>query len=498
MIDQSDIIYFILTDRFYDNDSQNDFQVDKGNPQAYHGGDFRGIVKKIPYLKNLGVTAIWITPVYVNIHRARNESAPYHGYWTLDFEKVDEHLYSQINNQPEGSKEYLKELADVLHKNGLKLILDMVVNHTGYDHPGLRGDPSTPIKPYWFNSPNETSDEKKWLDGLPDLNHDLPEVADYFVNNVIDWIETTGIDGIRMDTVKNVERTFWYHFKSYVRGKYPLTTVIGEVLEQDISTLSRFQRYLAFDSLFDFALQQTIWDVFIHDQSLNRIARPRLNENEPKGVLDRDFMYTNQNRLVVLLDNHDLPKRFFSEALDACNGNKQEALKIFKVATTFQFTTRGIPQIYYGTEIALEGYRDPDNRRDMRWEIFEGGLEPSSLYPVEKEAFNHIKKLANLRNKTQALQFAPLLTLYADYFVYAYLREFRGESVIVVINNGHEPMPSPLTINIGTNKNIPPRIAKNLEGTTLHNQIDQNDRPIQINKDCFTVQLNGKTAAVYR
>jgi glycosidase len=498
LIGQSDIIYFILTDRFSDGDSSNNFDVVKTNSVAYHGGDFVGIIEKIPYLKNLGVTAVWVTPVYLNIHRDQNESAPYHGYWSLDFEKVDHHLYSSKSNLPEGSKEYVKQLAEALHKNGLKLILDMVVNHTGYDHPGLRGDPSTPIKPYWFNSPNETSDEKKWLDGLPDLNHDLPEVADYFFNNVVDWIEATGIDGIRMDTVKNVERTFWYHFKSYVRGKYPQITVIGEVLEQDIPTLSRFQRYFAFDSLFDFALQQAIWDVFIHNSSLNRIARARLNENEPKGVLDKDFLYTNQNRLVVLLDNHDLPKRFFSEALDACNGDKQEALKIFKMATTFQFTTRGIPQIYYGTEIAMEGYGDPDNRRDMRWDIFEGKMEPSSQYPIEKEAFNHLKKLANLRNQTQALQFAPLLTLYADYFVYSYLREFRGESVIVVMNNGQERMPSPLTISISSNRNIPPRITKNLEGKVLHNQIEENDLPIQISKDGFMVQLNGKTAAVYK
>jgi glycosidase len=497
MIEQNDIIYFILTDRFNNSNSRNDFLTDPTNPQAYHGGDFQGLIKKIPYVKNLGATAIWITPVYLNIHRDPNQPAPYHGYWTLDFEKVDPHLYTP-KNYKEGSKQYLKELCDTLHSNGLKLILDMVVNHTGYDHPALRGESGTPIKPHWFNSPNETSEEKKWLDGLPDLNHDLPEVADYFVNNIIDWIEATGIDGIRMDTVKNVERTFWYHFKSYVKGKYPQITVIGEVLDQDIPTLSRFQRYLAFDSLFDFALQQAIWDVFIHDQSLNRIARPRLSENEPKGVLDRDFLYTNQNRLVTLLDNHDLPKRFFTEALDACSGNKQEALKIFKMATTFQFTTRGIPQIYYGTEIILEGYHDPDNRRDMRWGIFEDGLEPTSKYPIEKEAFNHLKKLAKLRNSSQALQYGPLLTLYADTFLYAYLREFRGESVIVVINNGHDPMPFPINIAVRFNKYIPPRIANYLEGKSLYSYIDKSSSPIQIDKDGFAVQLNGKTAAIYK
>jgi glycosidase len=171
---------------------------------------------------------------------------------------------------------------------------------------------------------------------------------------------------------------------------------------------------------------------------------------------------------------------------------------MFKVATTFQFTTRGIPQIYYGGEIAMEGYADPDNRRDMRWEVFEDRLEPSSKYPIEKEAFDHIKKLTHLRSNSQALKFAPLLTLYADYFLYAYLREYRGESAIAVINNGNDRMPYPLKIKIGGNSNIPPRIANNLEGKTLQNQINPNEAPISIDQEGFSVQLDGKTAAVYK
>ena len=115
-----------------------------------------------------------------------------------------------------------------------------------------------------------------------------------------------------MDAVKNVERAFWYHFKNYVRGRYPNVSVIAEVLDMDVDRVSSFQRYYAFDSLFDFPLQQAIWDVFIHDRSLNLIARPRLNDFEPKGILDKDTLYTNHNRLIVLLDNHDLKKRFFS------------------------------------------------------------------------------------------------------------------------------------------------------------------------------------------
>ena len=143
MITQSDIIYFLLTDRFRDGDPKNNFDANGENPRAYHGGDFKGIVEKIPYLKNLGVNVVWITPVYVNIHLPEEDSWGYHGYWTLDFEKVDDHWYSPSKDLPNGSKEYLRELVGILHRNDLKLILDVVVNHTGYNHPGRRGESDT-------------------------------------------------------------------------------------------------------------------------------------------------------------------------------------------------------------------------------------------------------------------------------------------------------------------------------------------------------------------
>jgi len=417
--------------------------VDHANPAAYHGGDFQGIIHKIPYLHHLGVNVIWITPVYINITTAVDSQWGYHGYWTLDFEKVDPHWYSASNGIPDGSKAYVKTLADTLHAQEMKLILDVIVNHTGYNHPGQRGDPTTPIQPHWFNPPNQTTETEKYLYGLPDLDHDQAEVADYFVNNILDWLDATGVDGIRMDAVKHVERAFWYHFKNYVRGRYPDVSVIAEVLDLDVDRVSRFQRYFAFDSLFDFPLQEAIRKTFIYNHSMNLIARPRLQDDEPKGILDKDTLYTNHNRLIIHLDNHDSEQRFFSEALAQCHGDRDHALNLFKLATTFLLTTRGIPQLYYGTEIAMEGQHDPDNRRDMPWHIFQNGLEPATTYHVEKHAYDHVHKLITLRNTTTALQYASLLTLYADYFVYAYLREFRGDHVIVVINNGRDPIARP-------------------------------------------------------
>jgi alpha-amylase len=497
MIDQSDIIYFLLIDRFYDGDQQNNYEVDKANPWAYHGGDFKGIIEKIPYLKNLGITTIWISPVYVNISLPAKNQWGYHGYWTLDFERIDYHWCTPKVGKRGGGREFLRNLVSVLHQNKIKLVLDIVINHTGYEHPAVKGEKSRKIKPHWFNPPGRSSPQEQYLSGLPDLDHDQVEVADFFINNILDWIEKTGVDGLRMDAVKHVESSFWYHFKNYVRGRHPDISVIAEVLDMRIDYVSSFQRYFAFDSLFDFPLQQAIWDVFIYDKSFNLIARPRISEDEPKGVLDKDIFYSNHNKLITLVDNHDLSKRFFTAILEKFEGNKAEALKVFKMAMTFLLTTRGIPQIYYGTEIAMEGHKDPDNRRDMQWEVFEDKLEPSVKFPLEKEAFNHIKKLISIRRKTPALRYASLITLYSDSFVYAYLREFRGMHVIVIINNGHEPMPFPLTIEISENTNVPPRMSKNLEGKRFIDIINQNNNPLEVINGRIKVQLEGKTAAIY-
>lgn len=497
MLSQNDIIYFVLTDRFYDGDQKNNFDVDKSNPFAYHGGDFAGIIKKIPYLKNLGITALWITPVYINIHMADKKFYGYHGYWPLDFEKIDPHLYTEKPGREPGSKAYLKDLADELHRHNIKLVLDMVVNHTGYNHPGLVNDPSSKIKADWFNEANlsfEQSEEHGRMMGLPDLDQDHPEVADYFANVILDWIEDTGIDCIRMDTVKNVERVFWQRFKTVVKGKHPNVSLLGEVLENDVDRLAEFQKYFAFDSLFDFPLQSVINDIFIYGASLNILASSGLSGAQ--GLIDKDSHYTNHNRLVTLLDNHDLPARFITKAMQACGGDKKKAAEMLKLAMTFMMTTRGIPQIYYGTEIALEGGADPDNRRDMPWEIFKDD-EPLEQYSIERDVFLHTKNLIKLRKENESLQFGTLTTLYADNFIYAYLREFRGNAIITVINNGSASMPVPLDISIEYNANIPPRVINLFKGKKLINFIDTHSPLIPVKNGRFSVSLAGKTAAVY-
>jgi glycosidase len=497
MLTQDDVIYFVMTDRFANGDLGNDHDADLANPKAYHGGDFAGLQSKIPYFQTIGVTAVWLTPVYVNIVDFF-DSAGYHGYWAVDFERVDPHLYSADPGLAEGSRVYLKDLVDAFHQAAIKVILDMVVNHTGYHTPGYEAYPHKRFGPQHFNPdrPDETTEQ--WLYGLPDLDHDQPEVGDYFVQNILDWIEETGIDGIRMDTVKHVEDRFWYLFKSSIKTRHPKTTLIGEVLEWDPWSIGRYQQLHDFDTLFDFPLCGAIKGALVWDQPMTTIARPRLHSNEAKGVLDRNKAYTNDSRLIVLLDNHDLDRRITTEILDRVgHWDRDLARKILKLCLSFEFTTRGIPQLYYGTEIGLEGRSDPDNRRDMPWGLFGPDLWPTKEHPFERDIFGHIVGLAKLRAENPAIRYGYLLTMYVDHFLYAYLREFRGNVVLVVINNGHDPMPFPVSIEIAANSNIPPRIKGLLaEGQALTSYFSEL-ADVEVRSGRVQVQLPGKTAGIY-
>jgi len=481
-ISQDDLIYFIVTDRFNDGNHDNNFTVKKNDPRSYHGGDFDGIRQKIPYLKQLGITALWITPVYLGIgslYSPGSTSDGFHGYWPMDFEKVDPHLTSGKDD----GRVQLRRLADDLHSNGIKLILDIVVNHTGYHTGTYLKYPHKKLKAEWFNpgipAHDISEEEKRYktpLFGLPSLNHDLADVRDYFVNNIVDWIEDSGVDGIRMDAVPHIEKHFWYYFKSYVRGKYRDIFFLGEDLEFDEESVARYQREHDFDSLFDFPLQRNIIEVLILDEQnkppaerrgMMAIASPRFGSKEDReGVLDADSKYNNPNRLVTLLDNHDLEKRIMSWALLKTREERLEAAKLVKYALTFQFTTRGIPQVYYGTELCLEGDRNKGGdfmvRADMPWHIIDPvTLKPFPAYREEWEVYHHLHRLIQIRKKNEAISFGYLFTLYSDFFLYVYMREFRGNTIIAAMNNGG-PMTAPACIDIGSNINIPSRIKNNL------------------------------------
>ncbi len=498
MLTQDDIIYFVITDRFCNGNPRNYQLVDPENPRAFHGGDFAGLRAKIPYFKQLGVTAVWLTPVYLNIGDFF-DSAGYHGYWAIDFERIDPHLYSELPGWETGSKAYLKDLVGDFHAAGLKVILDMVVNHTGYHSPDYQAYPDKKLRfPEHFNPEDSGADETRaWLAGLPDLDHAQPEVADYFVQNILDWIEQTGIDAIRMDTVKHVADGFWYLFKAQVKTSHPQVTLLGEVLNYDPESVGRYQRQHDFDSLFDFPLCGQLKGCLIWDQPMTKLARPRLHSAEAKGILDRDKPYNNANRLVTLLDNHDLERRICSEILDRVAGDREQAAQILKLCLSFLFTTRGIPQIYYGTEVGLEGWGDPDTRRDMPWALIGADHQPKAGEGFAGQIYQHLQQLIRLRKANPALRYGTLYTLYVDQFLYAYLREYRGALVLVAINNGRAPMPAAIKLQIAANSNLPPRIKRLLaDGVLLKSQFDDcPDLPMSAGK--LRLTLPGKTAGIY-
>jgi len=464
---QQDILYFIITDRFYGVNDKT-IKTDLNNPRGFHGGNFDGIIEKIPYLKKLGITALWITPVYLQVPEDNNGLHAYHGYWALDFDRVDPCLYLDKTKYEAGSKRYLKDLVDILHKNGIKLVLDMVVNHTGYRHPSLTGKENpTPIRHNWFNSSYigvENDEIQGQLAGLPDMDLDQADVSDYHVNTILSWIRETGIDAIRMDTAKHVERIFWNDYKTHIKGKFPDVSLLGEVLIFTIDEVSKYQQHFAFDSLFDFPLQRAIECVFAYHCNLETFVSPF---NKGTGILEKDNAYTNHHRLVTLLDNHDLSSRFFSTVLNACGNNRDAATRVYMLALSFMFTIRGIPQLYYGNEIGLEGWADPDNRRDFEWHKFDKKYEVLPEYVHEKLIFDHTCKLIQIRKKHPSLTAGSFICLYVDPFLLVYLRHHDKDVTITIIHNGWQKAQNPISINFIDNPQIPSRIKELITNATM-------------------------------
>jgi glycosidase len=497
-INQDDIIYFVITDRFYGKHNPDLTDIDKSKPRAFHGGNFAGLIEKLPYLKKLGITAIWITPVYLQTTNISPDEAGYHGYWALDFNAVDPHLYLDNGKYEKGSKLYLKDFVDEVHRNGLKIILDMVVNHTGYNHPSLTGEHNpTPIKKEWFNPQGDCGDNtiKGQLSGLPDFNLDLIDVSDYHITTILSWIQETGIDAIRMDTARHVEQIFWTHFKNQVKGDHPDVSLIGEVLEFDIESISKYQENFAFDGLFDFPMQMAIKNVFIYANPLTTFVTPF---NSGTGILERDTHYTNHNKLVTLLDNHDLEARFMSLAMKYVGGeeNRERALWIIKLALSFLFTIRGIPQLYYGTEYGMEGWGDPDNRRDFDWNLFDDNNDVKPEFFFQKEIFTHTQKLIKIRKANDALTSGNFVCLYVDTFVLVFLRYIEENIVITVIHNGWLDMSDPLRISIMSNNQVPSRIKELLDYSVLTCQLT--NEKVSVNNGVFKVKMPRKSSLILK
>ncbi|MGB9180546.1 MAG: alpha-amylase family glycosyl hydrolase [Pyrinomonadaceae bacterium] len=455
-----DVIYLIMPDRFADGDaSNNDPAISRGmydrkKARYYHGGDFEGIIKRLPYLKDLGVTAIWLNPWYDNVnHLNERETYPeveggpkspitdYHGYGAVDFYGVEEHF---------GTLVQLRQLVDEAHRQGIKVIQDQVANHTGPYHPWVLDSPTptwyngtatrhlaNPFQPWMIQDPNAEYEAKRatlegwFIDILPDLNQNDEETARYEIQNTLWWIGVTGIDAIRQDTWPYVPRTFWRDWMAAIKREYPKMNVVGEMYDGDPALVSFFQGGRAefdgvddgVDSLFDFPLLYPMRRAFAEGKNVKEAAQ----------MLARDHLYTNAGMLVTFIGNHDM-QRFMNEPSANVTG--------LKLAMTMLLTTRGVPQIYYGDEIAIRGANDPDNRRD-----FPGGFAGDAANaftkagrtPEQQEAFEHVRRLTHIRSELEPLRRGSLQNLYVADQQYAYARKTERATVIVIFNNDANP-----------------------------------------------------------
>jgi neopullulanase len=455
-----DVIYLIMPDRFADGDPTNDEPTelpgshDRTKARAYHGGDLQGIKTHLPYLKELGVTTLWLTPILKN-----GATTDYHGYGAVDLYAVDPHL---------GTIRDYQELVQAAHQQHMKVFFDVVPNHVGPLHPWVKDPPM----PDWFHGSAEKhltshspmkSDfygqmEKKqtheptidlfealvdphtppqmrksltdgWFFGvLPDMNTENPLTEQYLVQNSIWWAETSGLDGYRIDTFPYVSRSFWAQWHQELRRIYPRLSTIGEVFHPDPTVTSFFaggrKGWDGIDTqlttLFDFPFYFAMRDVLLNGAPAGRLT----------NVLRQDSLYPHPEFLVPFFANHDTTR------FAGVNGASHEKLKL---AFGLTITMRGIPELYYGDEIGMTGGGDPDNRRDFPggWaEDEKNAFTPEGRNKEQQEIFEYVQTLLRLRRGHDALREGKLWHLSSDDSSYIFLRESEEEKLVVAFHDG--------------------------------------------------------------
>jgi len=449
-----DFIYEIMPDRFANGDAGNDDPAvskglhDRAKPRYYHGGDLQGILDHAGYLKELGATAVWLTPWYDNNNRLNEKErydgqpmADYHGYGAVDYYGVEEHF---------GTLALLEKTIRTLQADGIKVIQDQVANHVGPYHPWTADAPT----PTWFHGTPEKHVADTWqtwtlldpysppamrhetLDGwfidiLPDMNQSDAEARRYLIQNALWWAGVTGIDAIRQDTMPYVPRDFWHDWSVALRHDFPRLKAVGEVFDGDPALTSFFQGGhrghdgidTGFASVFDFPLFFALRSAFARNGDIRDVPK----------VLAHDYLYRDAGMLVTFLGNHDV-ERFMHEPGATADG--------LKMAFTALFTLRGVPMVYYGDEIGMNGGKDPDNRRD-----FPGGWKSDARNAfteagrtaVENGVFQHLQRVAALRKQYPALMSGHMTNLYAAEKQWVFARAGFGATLIVAFNTANEP-----------------------------------------------------------
>lgn len=412
------ILYFVVVDRFADGDKSNDRQVDDTAKGAFHGGDLVGLTQRLDDLAELGITALWITPVVKNIDGfvtgAGFPDWAYHGYWADDFRQVDPRF---------GSEAELAQLVAEAHRRGIAVLLDVVYNHVGYNSRYLT-DPATRD---WLRREDRgtcgTDDLTSCLAGLPDLKTERPEVAEYLFEAHLGLAERTGLDGFRLDTVKHVSHEFWREHRRRVRERLGDDFfLLGEVWGGDAQVLDPWFEGDELDAGFDFGFKGST-EAFVEGRgrtvAFNAYLERRRNPREG-------------HHLAHFLSSHDVPGALWELGGD---------LDRFRLAVLLQFTSRGIPTVYYGEEVGREGGDWPENRSDMPWGDL--GIGPGAGLARNEGLREEYRRLIAIRRARPALWRGSHrgLDFGDDHLVFLRHDEMSGDAVLVAVNRAGQPAP---------------------------------------------------------
>lgn len=448
----SDVIYLLMPDRFANGNPENDSipgmmeGVNRQNPDARHGGDIEGVSDHLDYIKDLGMTAVWLTPTFENDQTP--EYGAYHGYAATDLYKVDRRF---------GSNEEFKAFVKKCHDMDLKVIMDMIHNHIGDQHWWLKDMPTSD----WFHDFEKygtTSfrgevqsdpyaseyDKDKLIKGwfvpeLADVNQKNPILAYYLIQNSIWWVEYSGVDGIRMDTYVYPYKEYLTDWVSTVLEAYPTFNVVGESWVGGVPHEAYWQmdprgKEDGFNSKLPsvtdfqitFSVDKALTENFGWDTGIMRLYY----------VLSQDRLYTDPMKNVIFLDNHDID-RFY--------GRIGEDPSLFKMGYAYLMTTRGIPQVYYGTELMWSN-TDAEGGWGLKRADMPGGWQEDtrSVFTKdgrtasEQEAFEYVKAITNWRKEASVIHEGKLTHFVPENNIYVFFRYTEDEVIMVVMNRNEE------------------------------------------------------------
>ncbi len=450
--DSSDVLYLIMPDRFANGDPSNDnlvmkttYKTDRNDPSARHGGDLAGIEKHLDYIEDLGVTAIWLNPVLEN----DMQGGSYHGYATTNYYRVDPRF---------GTNEDYVRLIDKTHAKGMRVVMDMIFNHCGSDHIWMKDVPSkdwfnnldkyvetSHVKEVYFDPYASEYDTKRMVDGwfvpsMPDLNQRNPHVATYLIQNSIWWIEYSGVDGIRQDTYPYADYKMMVDWCNAIYREYPDYNIVGEAWMNQTMGTAFWQKDSKLNergntmlkSVMDFRLMGLSHSAFFGDAG----GMQALYEH-----LAYDYAYADIYNVLRFLDNHDTDR--FLPAMP-------EKLDAFKQGIAFMLTIPGIPQLYYGTELLMNGTKQKGDGY-IRLDVPGGWpgdavnqFEASGRTDIQNEAWNYMQKLLKWRKGNEVIAKGKMKHFVPQNGVYVYARNLNGKQVVVIMNGNAKESVLPL------------------------------------------------------